>query len=114
MVTHGDKDAARKTRRRGRPSVYYPARCDEIIAIMSEGYTVTAAAGIMGVSRLTLYRWVLSEKPSLPPETASFLDCIGFVKSGCGLSLLSPSAGNLVISRAAQRFDCPVKQHHLG
>lgn len=44
-------------RPRGRPSSYYPARCDEIIAIMSEGYTMTAAAGMMGVRRITLYRW---------------------------------------------------------
>jgi hypothetical protein len=42
---------------RGRPSSYTPSRCDEIKAIMHEGYTVTAAAGMMGVARLTLYRW---------------------------------------------------------
>ena len=42
---------------RGRPSSYTPSRCDEIKAIMREGYTMTAAAGMMGVTRLTLYRW---------------------------------------------------------
>lgn len=44
-------------RPRGRPSSYSPERCDEIIEIMSEGYTMTAAAGRMGVRRVTLYRW---------------------------------------------------------
>jgi Helix-turn-helix domain of resolvase len=42
---------------RGRPSSYTPSRCDEIKAIMRKGYTMTAAAGMMGVTRLTLYRW---------------------------------------------------------
>lgn len=42
---------------RGRPSSYGPERCDDIIAIMREGYTMTAAAAMMGVSRVTLYRW---------------------------------------------------------
>ena len=36
-------------RRRGRPSSYLPNRGEEIIVIMSEGYSVTAAAGAMGV-----------------------------------------------------------------
>jgi len=46
------------TRRRGRPSTYSLERCDAIIEIMRAGYTMTAAAGLMGVSRVTLYRWV--------------------------------------------------------
>jgi Helix-turn-helix domain of resolvase len=44
-------------RRRGRPSSYNPERGDEIIAIMRQGYTATAAAASIGVSRLALYRW---------------------------------------------------------
>ena len=50
-------DIVTLARRRGRPSSYGPKRCDEIIAVMREGYTMTAAAGLMGVTRVTLYRW---------------------------------------------------------
>lgn len=42
---------------RGRPSVYHVHRCDQVVAIMRDGFTMTAAAGAMGVSRVTLYRW---------------------------------------------------------
>ncbi len=51
------KQTETQGRRRGRPSTYGPERCDEIINWMKAGYTMTAAAGAMGVSRVTLYRW---------------------------------------------------------
>ncbi len=44
-------------RRRGRPCLYFPGRGEEIIAIMSEGYSVTAAAGAMALHRDTIYHW---------------------------------------------------------
>jgi hypothetical protein len=43
--------------RRGRPSPYNAKRSDEIISIMRQGYSLTAAAGSMGIHRATLYRW---------------------------------------------------------
>jgi transposase-like protein len=64
--------AAANIRERGRPSSYSPQRCDEIIAIMREGYTVTAAAGRMGLDRATLYRWAKAY-----PE---FCDALGLAK----------------------------------
>lgn len=42
----------------GRPTKYVPAYCDELIAFMSEGYSLTAFAGQIGVSRATLNLWM--------------------------------------------------------
>jgi len=41
----------------GRPTKYDPAFCDEIIDFLSEGYSVTAFAGYIRVSRSTVYLW---------------------------------------------------------
>lgn len=41
----------------GRPSDYVSSRGYEIIAIMKEGYSLTAAAAKMCVHRATIYRW---------------------------------------------------------
>lgn len=41
----------------GRPSTYDPAYCDAIIDYMAEGYSVTAFAGSVRVSRQTIYNW---------------------------------------------------------
>lgn len=41
----------------GRPTDYVCTRAEEIIAIMKEGYSLTAAAAKMCVHRATIYRW---------------------------------------------------------
>jgi len=41
----------------GRPSTYDPAYCEQIIDYMSNGYSVTAFAGSIGVARSTVYKW---------------------------------------------------------
>lgn len=57
MLTELDPSPTLSARPRGRPSSYSLSRCEEITSIMAEGYTMTAAAAIMGVSRIALYRW---------------------------------------------------------
>ncbi len=42
----------------GRPSGYYPERCDELIAEMAKGYSMTAAMAAMGFHRQTGYDWM--------------------------------------------------------
>jgi len=42
----------------GRPSKYDPAFIDEVLPFMSQGYSTTALAGHLGVSRSTLYDWI--------------------------------------------------------
>lgn len=42
---------------RGRPSKYSPAYCDEVISTLSEGHSVTAFAGRIGVARSTVFKW---------------------------------------------------------
>jgi transposase-like protein len=44
-------------RGRGRPTKYDPAYCDEIVEFMSQGYSATAYAGSLGVSRSTIDNW---------------------------------------------------------
>ena len=41
----------------GRPTKYDPKYCDEIIDYMGQGYSKTAFAGHIGVSRETIYEW---------------------------------------------------------
>jgi transposase len=41
----------------GRPSKYDPAYCDEIVEFCSEGYSITAFAGKLRVSRSTITEW---------------------------------------------------------
>jgi hypothetical protein len=47
----------------GRPSKYDPAFCDEVLPFMSQGYSTTALAGHLGVSRSTVYLW-MEENPA--------------------------------------------------
>lgn len=41
----------------GRPSEYDPAYCAEVEAFMAEGFSLTAFAGKLGVSRATIDNW---------------------------------------------------------
>jgi hypothetical protein len=42
----------------GRPSSYSKAYCDEVIACGSEGLSLTAFAGHIGVARSTIHEWM--------------------------------------------------------
>lgn len=42
----------------GRPTTYDPAMCDEVLPFMEQGYSTTALAGHLGVSRQTVYNWM--------------------------------------------------------
>jgi hypothetical protein len=43
---------------RGRPTDYDPGYCELVVKDMSEGYTLSAFAGLIGVSRGTINRWM--------------------------------------------------------
>ena len=45
----------------GRPSLYDPKYCDEIVEDMAIGYSMTAFAGKIGVCRDTLQEWAAKE-----------------------------------------------------
>lgn len=42
----------------GRPTKYTPEMCDLVVAICSEGYSLTGFAGKVGVSRATVSNWM--------------------------------------------------------
>ena len=42
----------------GRPTLYRPEYCQRAIAFMGQGYSVTALAGHLGVSKDTVYLWI--------------------------------------------------------
>lgn len=48
---------------RGRPTKYTDGLGDELIRWMRDGYSLTAAAGKIGISRQTVYAWA-EEKPA--------------------------------------------------
>ncbi len=41
----------------GRPSKYSEAYCNEVIACLAEGHSVTAFAGRIGVARSSVFKW---------------------------------------------------------
>lgn len=41
----------------GRPSKYTPELGDKVLKHMSEGFSLTASAGMIGVGKVTVYRW---------------------------------------------------------
>ncbi len=45
-------------KRRGRPSGYTPEACNQVVTLMSDGLSLTASAGVMGVGRTTIHRWM--------------------------------------------------------
>jgi len=59
----------------GRPTLYEDRFCEELIAHMAEGFTFESFAGVVGVTRDTLYNW--------QNQHAEFLDAhkIGTEKS---------------------------------
>jgi hypothetical protein len=46
----------------GRPSEYEARFCDIVVDSMSKGYSKEAAAGIIGISKNTLYEWAKRHK----------------------------------------------------
>ena len=42
----------------GAVSFYKPEYCDQVIQCMAEGYSLTAFAGSIGVSKASVYRWI--------------------------------------------------------
>ena len=61
----------------GRPTAYDPKYCDEIVKVMSEGYSVTGFAGIIGVSRQTVYNWA--------DEYPEFFDALKTAQAAAGV-----------------------------
>lgn len=51
-----------KPHKGGRPSAYNSKFCDELIAFMAQGFSLTAFAGSIGVSRETIYAWTETHK----------------------------------------------------
>jgi transcriptional regulator with XRE-family HTH domain len=52
----------------GRPTKYDPSLCDALIACMSKGFSLTAFAGEIGVSRSTINNW-MGEHPEFLEAT---------------------------------------------
>ncbi|MBZ9603997.1 helix-turn-helix domain-containing protein [Phyllobacterium chamaecytisi] len=42
----------------GRPTDYKPTYGDEILSMMAEGFSLTAAASVLGIHRQRVYEWV--------------------------------------------------------
>ena len=61
----------------GRPSAYKPEYCDTIVKVMSDGYSVTGFAGIIGVSRQTIYNWA--------DEHTEFFDALKTAQAAAGV-----------------------------
>lgn len=90
----------------GRPTKYKDEYCREIVNIMAEGFSLTAAAAELGLSRETVYAW---ERDGEHPE---FSDAVKVARAKRTLKLerdlLSAEAGPVVTSRIfALKNACP-------
>lgn len=65
--------------KRGRPSKFDPAYCDQVIDFMAEGYSLTAFAGSIRVARSTINEWM--------GEHSEFSEAVGVGKAARTLSL---------------------------
>lgn len=88
----------------GRPPKYHEAFCEEIISLMSEGLSLTAAAAELGIHRDTVYDW--------ESKHSEFSDAIKLARAKRTLSLerdlLSATEGPKVTSRIfALKNACP-------
>jgi hypothetical protein len=81
----------------GRPSDYSPEVCNQVVALMETGLSLTAAGGVIGVSRATIHNWM-----KLHPE---FLDSVelGKAKRTATLELAMLDSDNAAIINA-RRF----------
>ena len=43
---------------RGRPTGYTPEACNQVVTLMCTGLSLTASAGVMGIGRTTVHRWM--------------------------------------------------------
>ena len=57
----------------GRPTDYTPEACNQVVALMERGLSLTASAGIMGITRGTIHTWMKTH-----PE---FLDSVNLGKA---------------------------------
>lgn len=84
-----------KSPSRGRPTKYKPVYCEEIINMMAQGFSLTAAAAELGISRETAYAW--------EREIPEFSDAIKVARGKRTLKLerdlLGASDGPTVTSR---------------
>lgn len=70
--------ATKKMRRSvGRPTIYKPEYCEEVIELMAGGYSIAAVAGKLRVSRQTVYDW-----GDAHPE---FLDALNVARAASAL-----------------------------
>jgi hypothetical protein len=49
-------------KRRGRPSGYTPEACNQVVTLMERGLSLTASAGLMGIGRSTVHRWMAAHE----------------------------------------------------
>ena len=57
-----DQQTGLVPKRRGRPSGYTLEACKVLVALMSAGLSLTGAAGVMGVGRTTVHRWMCAHE----------------------------------------------------
>lgn len=76
----------------GRPTKYEPRFCDEVVADMAEGYSLTAFAGRIGVSKSTLNEWMDAH-----PEFSDAVSCAKAARlrkwEGLGLDVAAKGSG---------------------
>lgn len=72
----------------GRPSLYKPAYCDEVINMMATGYSLTAAMASLGFVRQTAHDWA-----ALHPEFA-YAIALGHAKRSMKLEELGLAAAS--------------------
>lgn len=121
----GSQQAPKKKSNAGRPSSYDPAYCKLLINHMGAGFSFESFAGVLGVSRDTLYFWAKRFPEFSDAKEIGFGKCqrkweeiglagsigISELKDGTKLGRFSSAAW---IFNMKNRFDWRDKREHSG
>ena len=82
----------------GRPSLYKPEYCDEVITVCSTGLSLTAFAGVIGAARSTIQNWMGEHPEFLVACKKAMANRALYLESG----MLNPEATGPAVT--ARRF----------
>lgn len=68
---------AKKTQKKiGRPSLYKPEYCEQLIEHQASGLSFESFAGVIGVNRDTVYHWLTLHKPFSDAKKIGDMKCL--------------------------------------
>lgn len=103
----------------GRPTKYDPAYCDQVVEFLTDGYSLAAFAGEIGVARSTIYEWV-DQNPDFSDavKRAQAKAVLWWEKANRSLALTGEGNATAIVfglkNRAADEWRDKTETEHSG